>query len=159
MRNGGIPLLNFCNTLLPGLSHVLYEITSQLIVFFSAPWGRVGFPGGSNGKESACSAGDLGSILGFHPWEDPLEEGMATCSSILAWIIPWTEETGGLQSKGSQRVGHNWVTSLYIKTQRSPSTNSCLTYKKLGCIFSVWLIRSHSGHIVHLFCFNRFADK
>ena len=36
--------------------------------------------------------------------EDPLEEGMATHSSILAWIIPWTEEPGGLQSMGSQRV-------------------------------------------------------
>ena len=35
-------------------------------------------------------------------WEDPLEEGMATFSSILAWRIPWTEEPGGLQSKGSQ---------------------------------------------------------
>jgi len=46
-------------------------------------------------------------------WEDPLEredlleQEMATCSSILAWEIPWTEELGGLQSMGSQRVGHN----------------------------------------------------
>ena len=39
--------------------------------------------------------------------EDPLEEGMATHSSILAWRIPWTEEPGGLQSIGSQRVSHN----------------------------------------------------
>ena len=37
----------------------------------------------------------------------PLEEGMATHSSILAWRIPWTEEPGGLQSMGSQRVGHD----------------------------------------------------
>jgi len=43
-------------------------------------------------------------------WEDPLEEGMATHSSILAWRIPWAEETGGLQSMRSQRVGHDWVT-------------------------------------------------
>ena len=42
--------------------------------------------------------------------EDPLEEGMATHSSILAWRIPWTEEPGGLQSIGSQRVGHDWST-------------------------------------------------
>ena len=42
--------------------------------------------------------------------EDPLEEGMATHSSILAWRILWTEEPGGLQSMGSQRVGHVWVT-------------------------------------------------
>ena len=39
--------------------------------------------------------------------EDPLEEGMATHSSILAWRIPQTEEPGGLQSIGSQRVGHD----------------------------------------------------
>ena len=43
-------------------------------------------------------------------WEDPLEEGMATHSSILAWRILWTEEPGGLQSMESQRVGHNWAT-------------------------------------------------
>ena len=40
-------------------------------------------------------------------WEDPLEEGMATHSSILARRIPWTEEPGGLQSMGLQRVGHD----------------------------------------------------
>ena len=46
--------------------------------------------------------------------EDPLEKEMATHSSILAWRIPWTEEPGGLQSTGSQRVGHDWVTSLSL---------------------------------------------
>ena len=40
-------------------------------------------------------------------WEDPLEEGMATHPSILAWRMPWTEEPGGLQSMGLQRVRHN----------------------------------------------------
>jgi len=40
-------------------------------------------------------------------WEDPLEEEMATCSRISAWKIPWTEEPGGPQSMGSQRVGHD----------------------------------------------------
>ena len=40
-------------------------------------------------------------------WEDPLEDGMATHSSILAWRIPWTEDPGRLQFMGSQRVGHN----------------------------------------------------
>ena len=39
-------------------------------------------------------------------WEDPLEEEIATCSSIFAWEIPWTEETDGLQSTGSQRIRH-----------------------------------------------------
>ena len=42
-------------------------------------------------------------------WEDPLEEKMATHYSILAWKIPWTEELGGLQSTGSQRVRHDWA--------------------------------------------------
>ena len=41
-------------------------------------------------------------------WKDPLEEDMATQSSILAWRIPWSEEPGGLWSIGSQRVGHDW---------------------------------------------------
>ena len=62
------------------------------------------FPAASDGKESACNVGDPGSILG---WEDLLEKEMATHSSILAWKIPWTEEPGGLQSMGSQRVGHD----------------------------------------------------
>ena len=43
-------------------------------------------------------------------WEDLLEKGKATHSSILAWRIPWTEEPGGLQSMGTQRVGHDRVT-------------------------------------------------
>ena len=47
-------------------------------------------------------------------WEDPLEKEIATHSSILAWRIPWTEEPGGLQSTGSQRVGHDWVISLSL---------------------------------------------
>ena len=61
------------------------------------PW--MGFSGGSDGKESACNAGDLGSIpgLGRSPGE-----GMATHLSIVAWRIPWTEESGGLQSMGLQ---------------------------------------------------------
>ena len=46
-------------------------------------------------------------------WEDLLEEEMATHSSILAWEIPWTEEPGGLQSMGLQRVRHDWATSLH----------------------------------------------
>ena len=63
-----------------------------------------GFPGGSVVKNPPASAGDVGSIPRS---EDPLEDGMATHSSILAWRIPWTEEPGSLQSIGSQRVGHN----------------------------------------------------
>ena len=47
--------------------------------------------------------------------EDPLEKKMATHSSILAWEISRTEEPGGLQSLGSQRVGHNWVTNTFVR--------------------------------------------
>ena len=50
-------------------------------------------------------------------WEDPLEKEMATHSSILAWRILWTEELGGLQSTGLQRVGHNWATSLHFSNE------------------------------------------
>ena len=45
--------------------------------------------------------------------DDPLEEEMATHSRILAWTISWTEEPGGLQSMGSQRVGHDWATNIF----------------------------------------------
>ena len=104
----------------------------------------LGFQGSSAGKESACKAGDPGSIpgsgsshgegMGFllqyswtslvaqmvkNPpamqetwaqslgWENALEEDVVTHSSILAWEIPWTEESGGLQSMWFQRVGHD----------------------------------------------------
>ena len=47
-------------------------------------------------------------------WEDPLEKEMATHYSILAWKISWTEDPVRIQSMGSQRVGHDWVTSLHF---------------------------------------------
>ena len=53
--------------------------------------------------------------------EDPLEKEMATHSSILAWRIPWTEEHGGLQSTGSQRVGHDWVTLITYRWCEQPT--------------------------------------
>ena len=61
-------------------------------------------PGGTNGKEFPCTVGDLGSIpgLGRSPGE-----GNGNYSSILAWRIPWTREPGGLQSMGSEKVGHD----------------------------------------------------
>ena len=62
---------------------------------------KLGFLGGSDGKESACNAVEP---LGLIPKEDPLEKGMATHSSILAWRIPWAEEPGGLQSMGPKKL-------------------------------------------------------
>ena len=58
-------------------------------------------------------------------WED-LEKGMATHSSILAWRIPWTEEPGGLQFMGSQRVGQDWATNTHRHTKNKHKQEPCL---------------------------------
>ena len=60
----------------------------------------MGIPGGSGSKVSSAMQETQVRSLG---WENPLEKGMATHSSILTWRIPWTEEPGGLQSMGLQR--------------------------------------------------------
>ena len=60
--------------------------------------------------------------------EDPLERGMATHSSMLGWEIPWTEEPGGLQSMGSQRVEHSWVTNTF----------TFITFLKLSLTFNIF---------------------
>ena len=58
-------------------------------------------------KNPPANAGDAGDAVSILGQEDPLEEEMATSSSILAWEIPWTEEPGGLQFIGPHRVQHN----------------------------------------------------
>ena len=71
----------------------------------------MGFPGGSAGKESACQCRRR-KRRRFVPSldrEDPLEKEMVIHSSVLAWKVPWTEESGGLQSLGSQNVRHDWL--------------------------------------------------
>ena len=75
-----------------------------IFVFFLLPWETGVFPGGSDGKASACNAGDPGSIpgLGRSPGE-----GNSNPFSTLAWRIPRTKEPGRLQSVGSQRVRHD----------------------------------------------------
>ena len=79
--------------------------------------GYFGFPCGSAAKKSVCNAGNLVWSLG---WDDPLEKGKATNSSILAWRIPWTVESMGLQ-----RVGHSWMTftSLSLLGSLAPYQN------------------------------------
>ena len=57
--------------------------------------------------------------------EDPLEEEMATHSRILAWEIPWAEEPGGLQSKGPQRVRHDWAHTQLTQTPECLSHPDC----------------------------------
>ena len=72
------------------------------------------FPGGLAVKNSSAMQEMQAQSLGQ---EDPLEKGMVTHSSILAWRIPWTEEPGGLQSMGSQRVGQVWATEHNMRWQ------------------------------------------
>ena len=67
----------------------------------------MGFPGGSVVKTLPANAGDADLQFQSLGQEEPLEEEMATHSSFFAWRIPWTKKPGGLQSMGSQRVGHN----------------------------------------------------
>ena len=67
----------------------------------------MGSPSGSAVKNPAAMQKPQETWVRSLGREDPLEEEMATHSSILAWEIPWTEEPGGLQSTGLQRVGHN----------------------------------------------------
>ena len=66
-------------------------------------------------RNPPVNAGDASSVRSLG-WEDPLEKEMATRSNILAWRIPWTEEPGGLQSMGSQRVRHNLATKQQLET-------------------------------------------
>ena len=86
----------------------------------------------------------------FLGWEDPLEKEMATRSSILAWRTPWTEEPGGLQSTGSQRVGHDWATSL--------SLSYISEYHSLCRYFSfVYLLQYFLAAVLVIFIFGNFS--
>ena len=77
-----------------------FNFTQQILLL----WGS---PGGSVVNNPPANAGDKDSIPG---------EGMATCSRVLTWKIPWTEESGGLPSTGSPRVRHNLVTEHTLHT-------------------------------------------
>ena len=79
-----------------------------------------GFPDGSVWRIRLPVQGTWETWVSSCCLEDPLEEEMATHSSILAWRIPWTEEPGGLQSLGSQRVGHDWACTNKWETPSSP---------------------------------------
>ena len=83
-------------------------------------------------KNPPGNAGDMETWVRSLGQEDPLEEGMATHISILAWGIPWTEGPGRLQSIGSERVGHDWSDLACMHTlssdtwghQRGPRWNT-----------------------------------
>ena len=90
------------------------EVISCFVILSSQIWdcstSSRGFSDGTSGKESTCQRKRHTTQVRPLDWEDPLEEEMTTHSSILAWKIPQTEESGGLQSMGLQRVGHDWAT-------------------------------------------------
>ena len=71
-------------------------------------------------------------------WEDPWRKGVATHSGILAWRIPWAEEPDGLQSMGSQRVGHNWVTSVQFSCVQLFATPGTVAHQASLCITNSW---------------------
>ena len=75
-------------------------------------------------------------------WEDPLEKEMATHFSILAWPIPWMEEPGGVQSTGSQRVGHDWTTSLSLSEVSETILSSFHSF------YFILLFRSYFHHFI-----------
>ena len=74
---------------------------------YKKPLWIMGLPGGSAVKNPSAMQKTQEMWIQSLGQEDPLEKGIATHSSILAWRIPWTEEPGGLQSMGSHRVGHD----------------------------------------------------
>jgi len=127
-----------------------------------------GFPGGASGTEPKLlpiqktwetRVRSLGQ-------EDPLEEGMAIHSSILAWRIPGTEEADGLQSMGPQRVGHEWSnlarmhahgtghqpTLLKNRWYMDIQINSlswdiyCISTRRIDCVISTWGIKRYKWH-------------
>ena len=82
--------------------------------------------------------------------ENPLEKEMATHSSILAWEIPWTEEPGGLQSLGSQRVRHNWATSLSLSIIKNRDINlmifsSVQSLSRVRLFVTPWIAASQAS--------------
>ena len=105
-----------------------------------------GFPGGSAGKESACYAGDLGSIPGLG---SPLRKGLATHSSILACRIPMDRGAWWVQSMGSQRVGYDWATK-HSSTERSTLTTLFLREYLLKFSFFLILL---SAVVAFVICF------
>ena len=107
-KNQGVSVLHHkledLAKLLPTLRGKNYPAVRSTLHFLVAEMVK-NLPATAGGRREAGSIPGSGRSL---------EEEMATHPSILAWIIPWTEEPGGLQSLGSQRVGHDWVTDTQV---------------------------------------------
>ena len=99
-------------------------------------YGNTGCPGGISDKEPTCQCRRHKTWVQPLGRDDPLEEGLVTYYCILAWRIPWTEETGRLQSMGSQKVGHDWATSFSLSLSVFLGSLKFLTQKPLR----TWLL-------------------
>ena len=123
-----------CN---PSGNHLGFTLRPYLV--WPLPTTSTGFPGSSDGKESASMKKAWVRFLGP---EDPLEKEMATHSGILTWKIPWMEEPGRLQSIGLQRVGYIWAAtlsfllSLFLPPPPSPLWSEPPTSVVLVVVFS-----------------------
>ena len=88
------------------------EINAEILIFLELNK-FLDFPGGLAVKYLPAMHEMLETQVWSLGWEDPLEQEMATHSSIGAWRIPWTEEPSRLRSMGSQRAGHDWATKQH----------------------------------------------
>ena len=88
---------------------VASHLTTVALEYISVPsMAYLELPWWLSGEESACNSGAAQDTVWSLGQQNPLEKGTATHSSILAWKIPWIERPGGLQSTGSQIIGHHW---------------------------------------------------
>ena len=123
---------------LQSYQHSIFQSTlsSLFTLFTCSPFcSSLCFPGGSDDKNLPTMQETWVQSLG---WEDILEKGIATHSISLAWEISWTEEPGGLQSKGWQRVRHNWETST--------STASIITFPSVTMMFLLPCCKNPCGY-------------
>ena len=121
---------------------------SHFFLKYKYSWFGV-FPGGSDNKESACNVGDPSLIpgLGRSPGK-----GYGIHSSTLAWRTPWTEKPGGLQSMGSQTVGHSWAINI-ADLQCFRGTAMWFSYAYIPILFQSLFHYRWIDHWLNLFFF------
>ena len=132
------PLSPSINTLF-AKKKIKYAKVRNKICIHMCVRGYLGFPSCSSGEESACNAGNAGSIPGSGR---PLEKEIAIYSSILAWRIPWTEEPDRLHSVGLQRVRYDWAhthTHKLTEFTLKPHFSGCWWFK-MFCLMTDHLL-------------------
>ena len=135
----------------------VYGVTKILINWVTkeqGQWGMsLGFPCGSLVKNlSAMQEMQVWSL----GWEDLLEGGLATHSSILAWKIPWTEEPDRLKSMGSQTVIHVWNNWTHIHTHKAKDTSTLIYFHTLfgsNLFLYFYFVSDKSIHCMLILCF------